>query len=55
MNDEYLNEDTCSKCEYGETCNKDSNRIHCNLLDKSFDKDAWCENFVETVKDSKKD
>jgi len=46
-------EDICSNCAKGEQCNKDSNRVHCNLLDRSFDKDAWCENYEREY--SKKD
>ena len=41
--------DTCAVCINGETCNKDSDRIHCNLYDRSFDKDACCEQFEKDL------
>jgi hypothetical protein len=47
-------EDTCEVCITGETCNKNSNRIHCNLHDRSFDKDAWCEQFKKDTEKDKK-
>jgi len=48
MEDYY--KESCKNCINGEKCNLNQYRIHCNIYNKSFDKDAVCEKFEENKK-----
>jgi hypothetical protein len=35
--------EACLNCSFGETCNKDSEKIHCNKYNVSFTKYSKCD------------
>ena len=40
---------TCSNCYYGEQCNKDQNKEHCNKFNKSYNKEYYCKEFSPKI------